>query len=159
MTSYCGSDLPSFVLSIVAGYFGDLPNFKLLPSVADSDSSNGVGGAVKETLCGYVTPDLEGCPVDHFYRGHMTRARVYRLIYRRRSKNDGIDGRTLPPPASARAHDYDADTMGQREERRLMATEEGRQRYGFSSLHTHAVPRRLNRARSASVPRINFLEN
>ena len=120
----CGSDLPSFVLTVISYLdFDELPKFKLrMPVLADSTSSSG-SGTVEATLCGYVAHDLEcsfvqpkfkKCSPDHFYR----------LIYRR---NNGSGGTTMPTASSAQPHDEDVDA--EREERRLMATEEGRQRY------------------------------
>ena len=118
----CGSDQPSFVLSLIP--FSDvceLPEFKLrMPVAANSASSSGVEETT--TLCGYVVRNSIGFSLWH---GHRP-ARLYRLICRRREKS--VSGGPLPP-ASAQLH-HDDDVDAEREERRLMATEEGRRRYG-----------------------------
>ena len=121
----CGSDDPSFVLSLVAhSHVGELPKFKLRMPVADSASSTG-GGVVEEaTLSGYVVRNLGG----GFGFNVYDRLTSYRLVYR--AKNGS--GETLPS-ASIQPHNDDVIEGtafdAEREERRLMATEESRQRY------------------------------
>ena len=118
----CGSDQPSVVLSLIP--FSDvceLPEFKLrMPVAADSASSS--SGVEKTTLCGYVVCNSIGFSLWHSHRP----ARLYRLIYRRREKN--VSGGPLPPASAQLPNDDYVDA--EREERRLMATEEGRRRYG-----------------------------
>ena len=123
----CGSDQPTFVLSVVAHKdFGVVPvqaEFKLRMPVTDSGSSSGV---IEETLCGYVVRNSMRCAwfVRDDYRYFP--ARYYRLVYRRgKNVNDGM------LPAAARHHNDDDLVDREREERRLLATEEGRQRYGL----------------------------
>ena len=113
----CGFDHPSFVLTILAYHFGrTMPEFKLqLPAAAAG------GTDVEATLCGYVVPSFEG----YLWFGDFSPTRFYRLVYRRRGKNGSGGTLPLPPAVSAlRPH-------SELEERRLMATEEGRQRYGL----------------------------
>jgi len=115
----CGSSDPSFVLSIIPRRFiGEMPEFKLRMPVADSASSSGVV-IDEETLCGYVASNLEGGVWNYYCP-----ARFYRLVYRR-GKNGNGDG-TLSPALNG-PHDDDVDA--EQEERRLLATEESRQRY------------------------------
>ena len=126
-TSYrccCGSEQPSFVLSLITGqYVGRIPEFKLRMSVAESASSSGLV-VVEETLCGYVARTQ----FVSFLIGGYSFGRFYRLIYRGKNGSGGTS-----PPASARPHADDViDT--EREERRLMSTEEGRQRYSLCNL-------------------------
>jgi len=89
----------------------------------DSTSSS----VVEATLCSYVVDNYHRIS---FWLG-LDPNGFYRLVYR--GGKNGSNG-TLPV-ASARAHDdddlIDDDKAGEREERRLMATEESRQRYGL----------------------------
>jgi len=122
----CCSDHPTFVLSLVAYHdVGDLPEFKLrMPVFADPTSSS--SDVVEETLCGYEVHILSGSI--WFAR---TPVRFYRLVYR--CGKNGIGGGILPP-AAARHYAQNviyADDAAEREERRLMATKAGRQRYGL----------------------------
>ena len=121
----CDSDQPSFVLSMIANYAGGgvMPEFKLQQPVA---------GGVETTLCGYVVRNLEG----HLLLGglRISPVHLYRLVYR--GKN-GSGGALNLPPASVRPHNgkvIEGTVDAEREERRLMATEEGRQSYGFCLL-------------------------
>jgi len=120
----CGSDLPSFVLSIITHkdieYYEELPEFKFLPD----------SGGVVETLCGYISRrnSMDFVWLDESWSGYGGRRSdsLYRLVYRRgKNVSDG----TLPAASTRPHNDYDVDA--EREENRLMATEEGRQRYGL----------------------------
>jgi len=83
--------------------------------VADSVSSSS-GGVIEEaTLCGYTTRNLVGTIWLDGYKPD----RFYRLVYR--AKN-----------GSGETHNN--GTMGQREERRLMATKESRRRYDLRNV-------------------------
>jgi len=111
------------VLTIIAHVaIGRVPEFKLKLTVTDSASSSGVEEA---TLCGYVALNLGG------YLGFgYTPFRFYRLVYR--CANIGNDGTV--PTASVRPHNsfgIEGTVEAELEERRLMATEESRQRYGL----------------------------
>ena len=103
-----------------------MPKFKLWMPIADSTSSN--GGVVTASLCGYVVNNSEG----YSWLDYRPK-RFYRLIYRHRGKNGS--GGTLPPASSsARPHNDDViegTVDAEQEERRLMATEESRQRYSM----------------------------
>jgi len=105
---------------------GVLPEFKLRMPVTDSAS---YCGDVETTLCGYATRNSEGFS----WSGGSRPARFYRLVYRR-GKNGS--GGTLPPALDG-PHDYDVIAVdAEQEERRLLATEESRQRYGMRMLPT-----------------------
>jgi len=124
----CGSDQPSFVLTLVAAEgVGEIPSFKLRIPVANFASSSYVS---EETLCGYLVRNSKGFlwPFYTSYGGggySYKPSRFYRLVYRGKNGSGG----TLPP-ASARSHD-DNTVEAELEERRLMATEESRQRYSI----------------------------
>ena len=79
-------------------------------------------GDYKETLCGYVTRNLEG----NLWLDYSP-LRIYRLVYRR--GENGSDG-TLPPTYALHRGGHNS---AKREERRLMTTEEGRQRYSLKT--------------------------
>ena len=126
----CDSDNPSFVLSLCVGFYGgigEMPEFKLQMTA----SSNGI----EETLCGYTARNMddhfEGRSFLNFGAFKRIRSYFYRLVYRH-GKNGS--GGTFPPASSARPHQDDViegTVDAEREERRLMATEESRQRYGL----------------------------
>jgi len=99
-----------------------MPEFKLRMPIADSTSSSNI---VEATLCSYVVRDSS----DSSWSEGSSPARFFRLIYR--AKNVG--GGALPP-ASARPHDdevIEGTSDAELEERRLMATEDSRQRYSL----------------------------
>ena len=97
------------MLSVVAyNDVGNLPEFKFQRAVSSSSS----GGVVEETLCGYVVRNLVGHLGFDYTPTHF-----YRFVYRGKNGSDG-----------ARQHHIIA-VDAEREERRLMATEESRQRY------------------------------
>ena len=113
----CGSGDPSFVLTIIPRRnVGELPVFKLRMPVASG---------IESSLCGYVARSSMG----RIWRCYLP-ARFYRLVYRSgKDENAGKLSQTSARP-------YGDDVIGNnnavhREERRLMATEESRQRYSL----------------------------
>ena len=115
----CGIDELSFALTMIAQKdVGELPEFKLQLPVAVSASSSGVAEA---TLRGYVARNS----LRNFWPG-LNPDRFYRLVYGRGKYGSGA---TLPPGSVQ--HHGDGNVAARQEERRLMATEEGRQRCGL----------------------------
>ena len=108
------------MLSLIAQRdVGEMPEFKLQQSVAGGDEA---------TLCGYAVRNSMGYAWFNG-SGYMLRpARFYRLIYRRGKHGSG----GTVPAASTRPHD-DTEVDAEREEHRLLATEDSRRRYGMGN--------------------------